>query len=156
MSTSISTVAPTFTFIIRNPIFLTINFNIAGVLLTNSVEKAVLLDLNALFIYGLIRNNVIGDSKASRHSFNNLKWFQIIYLFDKLYKASNANNIVIYNIRGVVNLSFRTSGGSSVNFRLQAIYVPSAPINLISIGQLKKDGVGYDIYRRYFVYKELR
>src|SRR6266699_380702 len=121
MSTSISTVSPTFTFIIRNPIFLTINFNIAGVLLTNSVEKAVLLDLNALFIYGLIRNNVIGDSKASRHSFNNLKWFQIIYLFDKLYKASNANNIVIYNIRGVVNLSFRTSGGSSVNFRLQAI-----------------------------------
>ena len=102
----------------KNPIFLTINSNIIGVLLTNSVEKAVFLDLNVLFIYGLTRDNIIEDLKTSYYLFNNLKWFQTIYFFDKLYKVFNVNDIVIYDIGSVINISFRMSGGSLVNFRL--------------------------------------
>ncbi len=55
-SISISTIAPTSTLIIRNPTSLTINSNITGILLTNSVEKTVPLNLNAPFIYGLTRD----------------------------------------------------------------------------------------------------
>jgi len=117
-STSISTVAFTFIFIVRNFISLIINFNIIGVLLTNFIEEVVPLDLNIPFVYDLTRDNVIRNSKASRYSFNNLKWFQIIYLFDKLYEISNTNNIIIYDIGSIINISFRISGRSSINFRL--------------------------------------
>ena len=117
-STSILTILAVIPLVVGNLASLTINSGIAGVLLTNTVEKAVLLDLNALFIYNLTRDNVIGDLRVSRHSFNNLKWFQIIYPFDKLYKVSNTNDIVIYNIGDVVNISFWTFGENSVNFRL--------------------------------------
>ncbi len=125
MSTSISTIVFTFTPIVGNFVFLTINSNIAGVLLTNSVKETVSLDLNALFVYSLTWDSVIRDLKTSRHSFNNLKWFQTIYFFDKLYKASNVNSIVIYNIRDVVNISFRTFEKSLINFWLQIIYILS-------------------------------
>ncbi len=75
MFISISIVVFTFTFIIRNPVSLTINFGIAGVLLMNSIEETVPLNLNTPFVYNLIRNNVIKDLRVSRHLFNNLKWF---------------------------------------------------------------------------------
>jgi len=81
--TSTSTSATTtLTFVVGNLASLIINFGIAGVLLTNTVEEAVplnldkvLLDLNAPFVYGLTHDNIIGDLGASCHSFNNLKWF---------------------------------------------------------------------------------
>ncbi len=127
-STSISaitTTTPTLTFIARNLTSLTINFNIVKILLTNTVEKVILLDLNktflnlnAPFIYSLTRDNVIENLGISCHLFNNLKWFQTIYPFNKPYETFNINNIIIYNIGNIVNIPFQTSGGNSVNFRL--------------------------------------
>lgn len=124
-TSTITTITLIPTPIVKNPTSLTINSNIARILLTNTVKKTIPLDLdktpldlNAPFVYNLIRNNIIGNSKVSRHSFNNLKWFQTIYPFNKPYKIFNVNNIVIYDIGDVVNILLRTSGGSSVNFRL--------------------------------------
>ncbi len=83
-------------------------------------------------------------------------WFQTTSPLDEPYRASSASSTGIYDTEGSVNLCFQTSGGSTAKGKLKAIYAPSAPINFISTGQLKKDGIKYDTYNSCFVNKKLR
>jgi len=68
-------------------------------------------DINATFVYGLICDSVVGDSRVSRYSFNNLKWFKSIWPLDELYRVSNVNGLIIYNTEGIVTISFLLSKG---------------------------------------------
>ena len=70
---------------------------------------------------------------------------------EELYKASNVNNCILYNIGGTVKLTFQTSGGNTIEKTLQVIYTLFNPVNLISIGQLKKDGIEYNKRKDCFI-----
>ena len=99
------------------------------------VEEAVILgDINVAFVRSLTCDSVVGDSGVSCHSFNNLKWFESIWPFDEPYRASSANGLVTYDIEGIVIIPFLSFRGAVVQGRLQAVYVSSAPINLVSTG----------------------
>ena len=79
------------------------------------VEKVVTLnDINVAFVRGLIYNSVVGDSGISRHLFNNLKWFESIWSFDEPYRVFNVNGPVIYDIEGIIIVSFLSFGGTIV------------------------------------------
>ncbi len=100
------------------------------------VEKAVTLDdINATLIYSLTRDNIVGDSRTLHYSFNNLKWFENIWSFDELYRASNTNGLIIYNIEDIVIVPFLSLGETVIQGRLQAVYILLAPVNFISIEQ---------------------
>ncbi len=101
----------------------------------------------------LICDSVVGDSKALQHSFNNFKQFQNIQTLDELYKVFNTNGPVLYDLKKTVKLIFKTLGGGTVEGVLQTIYVSFIFVNLISIGQLRKDGIEYNKYKDCFVAK---
>jgi len=68
------------------------------------VEEAA--GINIPFVRGFIYDNVVGDSRASCYLFNNLKWFTNTWPLDELYKTSNVNSPVNYNLEGIVNITF--------------------------------------------------
>jgi len=110
-------------------------------------------DINVVFVYNLTCDNVVGDSGVLRHLFNNLKWFESIWLFDELYRASNVNNPVIYNIEGIVTVPFLLLRRAVVQGQLQVVYTLSTFINFVSTGQFRKDNIEYDMNKEYFVIK---
>jgi len=110
-------------------------------------------DINAAFVYGLTCDNVVGDFRVSHHLFNNLKWFENTWPFDEPYRASNTNGPVTYDTEGIIIISFLSLGRAIVQGRLQVVYTSSAPINLVSTGQLRKDSIEYDINKECFVVK---
>ncbi len=100
---------------IRNFTRLTFNSDIIGII----VEETVTLDdINIAFVYSLTRDNVVGNSGVLYHSFNNLKWFENIWPFNELYRISNVNSPVTYNIEGIVTIPFLSSGKAIVQSRL--------------------------------------
>ena len=79
------------------------------------VEEVVTLDdINIAFVCSLTCDSVVGDSGVSYYLFNNLKWFESIWPFDKSYRTSNANSPIIYNIESIVTIPFLSSGGAII------------------------------------------
>jgi hypothetical protein len=89
----------------------------------------------------LTKDTIIGDSGASSHTFNHRKWFTELEKLDKPYSTAASNGgkaTTVY--AGKVQVKIRRSDGSHTLLRVGAYYVPDSPVNIISDGQLRRDG----------------
>ena len=94
----------------------------------------------------LTRDTVIADSGASAHAFNDLKWFSTINNLTTSYEMSSANGGTLSATQaGTVVLQLYTSKGIVNILNLHNVkYCPQAPINMLSLGQLRIDSLIVD------------
>ena len=92
----------------------------------------------------LTRDSIVGDSGASAHTFNDLKWFSTIIQMAKPYQAEGAGGTIESTKAGIVELDFFRRDGTTSRGTIEAVYAPEMPVNLISSGELRLDGIIYD------------
>lgn len=91
----------------------------------------------------LTRDSVIADTGASSHTFNDIKWFTELKPLDDIYEMSSANGGTLSaTYTGSVTLRLCTSSGVVNTLNLFNVkYCPMAPLNMLSLGQLRHDGL---------------
>ena len=91
------------------------------------------------------RNDVLGDSAASANTFNDLKWFTSTERLEEPYSASSSNGgRAIAKLKGKVQFKAQRTDGQWSTITVAAVYNPDSPVNLISDGSLRKDGLVFD------------
>jgi hypothetical protein len=106
----------------------------------------------------LTRDSIIADSGASSHIFNDLKHFTTYSdLSLPLGIPSSNGGDTIATGTGTTTFTALTSTGKMTQFELvNALYSPSAPINMLSVGQLRDNGIVIDGYTDSLCYKSNR
>jgi hypothetical protein len=119
-------------------------------------QGAVNLDCFEDHSYGIIaiinrndnsikRNDVLGDSAASANTFNDLKWFTSTERLEEPYSASSADGArAIAKLIGKVQFKAQRTDGQWSTITVAAVYNPDSPVNLLSDGSLRKDGLVVD------------
>jgi len=119
-------------------------------------QGAVNLDCFEDHSYGIIavtnrndnnikRNDVLGDSAASANTFNDLKWFTSTERLEEPYSASSANGgRAMAKLKGQVQFKAQRTDGQWSTITIAAVYNPDSPVNLLSDGTLRKDGLVFD------------
>ncbi len=93
----------------------------------------------------LNEDDVIIDSGASNHAFNNRKWFTSLKTLDQPYRtATFSGGHAQAQEVGEVKLEFVCSDGSTTIGTLTAYYTPTGPVNVISPGRLRHEGIIVD------------
>lgn len=104
--------------------------------------------------YQIQKDTLILDSGASSHTFNDATWFDKLEELPQAEVFGSANGgKVVTKHRGVVRFSVTTSTGKTTNFKIGAVYSPSAPCNLLSTGKFKEDNAIMDGWRDLLVHK---
>ena len=85
----------------------------------------------------LTKDNIVRDSRASTHSFNDLRWFSTITTMPTPYEATGVGGRVRNTKAGIVKLDFVRFDGTVSHGTLKVVYTPEVPVNLISIGEFK-------------------
>jgi hypothetical protein len=86
----------------------------------------------------LTRDDIINDSGASAHTFNDLKWFsELVPLSTKLTFASANRGDCIVEYTEIAHFKAMRSDGGITHMDLRAVYCPQALCNLMSAGQLR-------------------
>ncbi|KJZ70069.1 hypothetical protein HIM_10530 [Hirsutella minnesotensis 3608] len=111
---------------------------------------------DALKSQTLTRDSIIDDSGASNHTFNDLKWFKDIKgLPQELsFTSANGGDLVAKAI-GTAYIRAKRSDGLVTEMNLgRSVYCPTAPINLLSSGQLRADGAIRDGFKDCIIHKD--
>ena len=89
---------------------------------------------------GLTKDSVIIDSGASRHTFNDEKWFTKKYDLNTLYCAASANGgSAMAYVGGEVHVDVKRSDGSHSSIDIvNVVLCKTSPVNILSQGQLRK------------------
>jgi hypothetical protein len=93
----------------------------------------------------LSKDSLVDDSGCAIHTFNDVKWFSDLRKLQqpRRYKVGNSG-IVTTKYWGPVKVELERSDGSYATVTFEAVYSPETPCNLISNGQLAKDGIVVD------------
>jgi Pol polyprotein len=112
----------------------------------------------ALNKHQLTKDSIIADSGASSHIFNNLKFFTTYSNLSLPLGISSSNGgDTIATGTGTIAFTALTSTGQRTDFELvNALYSPSAPVNMLSVGQLRDNGIIIDGYTDSLSYKSNR
>ncbi|KJZ68167.1 hypothetical protein HIM_12435 [Hirsutella minnesotensis 3608] len=111
---------------------------------------------DALKSQTLTRDSIIDDSGASNHTFNDLKWFKDIKELPQelSFTSANGGDLVAKAI-GTAYIRAKRSDGLVTEMNLgRSVYCPTAPINLLSSGQLRADGAIRDGFKDCIIHKD--
>lgn len=98
------------------------------------------------------RDRVAADSGCSMSTFNDLKWFRETHALDEPERSLAANGDTMYtSTAGIVLLKLARSDGNVSTAEFEAIYNPSSPFNLVSMGQLHEAGIGFDTTKGFYI-----
>ena len=94
----------------------------------------------------LTRDTVIVDSGASRHTFNDRKWYDGMYRLDQPYLAAASNGgAAISQEAGEISFNVRCTDNTHTCATLHhAVFSKESPVNILSAGQLREDGIVID------------
>ena len=108
--------------------------------------------INSDRLFSLVQSNdltketVIIDSGASRHTFNDRKWYSSMYRLDQPYLAAASNGgATISREAGEVNFNVRCTDNVHTSAKLHhVVFSKESPVNILSAGQLREDGIVID------------
>ncbi len=109
-----------------------------------------------IYLNLFIKDNIVGDSKTSVHSFNDFKWFSTIIKISKLYKVEGTDGIIKTTITNIVELDFFYYNKSIYKNTIEAVYILKILMNLIFIKKLQIDNIIYNRFNHIITIESIK